>query len=937
MKPENAKNNRKQIVVASIFSGIDLFLFGCIKAGMFPGFQVERNVFAALMSAANFKNPDGSPVIEFFNIAEDEYKFRKEQSDDIVAKSDGEYIRTKEIQEVSGQEIRAAIEAKYGKDVIIILIGGPPCQDFTNMNKKRNTTETGRNYLIFEFLRILEELNPDVALMEEVPDLMQKEFKDIFDQFISTAQTLPYQFASQEMCSLHYGGRQLRWRCVLMFVRNGYKTGPIFPTPDAINVKRVRDFLDIDYFISTQFNGGWKYKDHFMCTLTSGDPSEFVKDGKRFAPSIDDLLLCFDVEKGGYVIPDGIPKGQVRKAIGNAVCASVAYALATTVIDKVLRMRPDGGGYFISIDFNPTGPDDSPSDISQDTSETSGEGPDITPSNGNPVEPDVSAENQVEQKLNLIQSPELSTSANLGIPVSGPAKFYEPGFVLWEGKSLIDGGNIAAILTLKSLNEKTGNMAQLWILTADLNPVVAVKEGKDESVCGKCHFRHHLGGACYVFVGQEPLTVWKAWKNGAYPKLPIQYYTTLTGLPIRFGAYGDPAAIPLNILTELKKYASNNTGYTHQWKSNSASDLKDSCMASVDNPEEYKEAHDMGWRTFRVMKPEEQLLPGEIMCPNLTAGVQCKDCQLCSGNAIEAKNIAIPVHGSRKAKLSQKTTSLPIQLGESPPLKLLSPLRNVCKTDITSKKIDPPKIISSAALQQMEFESLDFDGVWNDLFGYPAVIFHCIIHGRSGHGKSTFAIQLAKYLADNFGNVLYVSGEEGFSSTFKDKFVNNDAGSKFLDVADLRSFEDIIQVIPRAKYHFIFLDSLDTMKIDANKMRKIKSVFSNATLVTISQATKAGQMRGSYEIVHDSDIVVEVINGIAMTTKNRFKKKGMSFNVFQRINPDENANQGISSPEPEELIVSLNKQLEKALAEQNFEVAARLRDQINKINGSDKP
>ena len=73
----------------------------------------------------------------------------------------------------------------------------------------------------------------------------------------------------------------------------------------------------------------------------------------------------------------------------------------------------------------------------------------------------------------------------------------------------------------------------------------------------------------------------------------------------------------------------------------------------------------------------------------------------------------------------------------------------------------------------------------------------------------------------------------------------------FLDVADLRVFDDIIREVPTESYNFIFIDSLDNMKIDADKMKKIRERYKNSALITISQSTKDGKMRGSYEIVHD--------------------------------------------------------------------------------------
>ena len=54
----------------------------------------------------------------------------------------------------------------------------------------------------------------------------------------------------------------------------------------------------------------------------------------------------------------------------------------------------------------------------------------------------------------------------------------------------------------------------------------------------------------------------------------------------------------------------------------------------------------------------------------------------------------------------------------------------------------------------------------------------------------------------------------------------------------------------------------------------------NSALITISQSTKDGKMRGFNQIKHDSDMAVQADNGIATTTKNRFNQKGMILKVF---------------------------------------------------------
>ena len=227
------------------------------------------------------------------------------------------------------------------------------------------------------------------------------------------------------------------------------------------------------------------------------------------------------------------------------------------------------------------------------------------------------------------------------------------GYTIFEGKSPITGDDIIAVITLKSTNIKTGNMASMWILHKDLSPIEASKQGKDESICGMCPHRHNLGGACYVTLFQAPLQVWKSYHKGNYPK--VNDMTIFEGMSVRFGAYGDPNVIPIDILVQLKSVVKNSTSYTHQWKTESDNEsLKAVSMASVDNKEEATLAIENNWRYFRVTNDISDIDKAtEIVCPNTTKGIQCIDCGLCKGNTIKAKNIVIEVHGSKKKKFNE--------------------------------------------------------------------------------------------------------------------------------------------------------------------------------------------------------------------------------------------------------------------------------------------
>ena len=192
------------------------------------------------------------------------------------------------------------------------------------------------------------------------------------------------------------------------------------------------------------------------------------------------------------------------------------------------------------------------------------------------------------------------------------------------------------------------------------------------------------------------------------------------------------------------------------------------------------------------------------------------------------------------------------------------------------------KVMSSKDFLEMKYDALNFRDRWGEFFGNPSVTFRCAISGMAGNGKTTFAIQFAKYLALHHGRVIYISSEEGFSKTLKDK-LNLDGGScDNLFIADLKTAEEIRETVKPEDYNFIFIDSLDKMQIDANELNRLREHYTNSALVTISQSTKDGKMRGSYQIVHDSDIEVEVVNMEAITKKNRFNEKDRKFPVMPK-------------------------------------------------------
>lgn len=235
------------------------------------------------------------------------------------------------------------------------------------------------------------------------------------------------------------------------------------------------------------------------------------------------------------------------------------------------------------------------------------------------------------------------------------------GYVIWRGRSLLNGDPIVAIALTHSNNRKTGDMAQTYILREDLDPVTSAKTGADIAICGMCPQRPFLKGKCYVTLIRGPLGVYKAFKAGKYPLMaPGMVGQLLVNRHVRLGAYGDPAAVPASVWESLTRFAAGWTGYTHQWQvpmdAEHLERINALCMASVDSPEQALEAKGQGLRYFRSRLASEPKLPGEFICPaSNEAGKAktCSQCGACDGSARPARaSPVIILHGVRAPRLT---------------------------------------------------------------------------------------------------------------------------------------------------------------------------------------------------------------------------------------------------------------------------------------------
>ena len=117
---------------------------------------------------------------------------------------------TKDVREVTGKEILEATGLKK----IDLVAGCPPCQGFSSLTSKYKKDDP-RNDLVLEMARVIEELRPEMVMMENVSGITNRG-KPILDEFVSRLESLGYVVNMGVLQMADYGVPQSRKRFILL-------------------------------------------------------------------------------------------------------------------------------------------------------------------------------------------------------------------------------------------------------------------------------------------------------------------------------------------------------------------------------------------------------------------------------------------------------------------------------------------------------------------------------------------------------------------------------------------------------------------------------------------------------------------------------------------------------------------------------------------------
>lgn len=176
------------------------------------------------------------------------------------------------------------------------------------------------------------------------------------------------------------------------------------------------------------------------------------------------------------------------------------------------------------------------------------------------------------------------------------------------------------------------------------------------------------------------------------------------------------------------------------------------------------------------------------------------------------------------------------------------------------------RAVSVMALLTKKRKMIAIDGQWKALLGEPELSGVWFVWGPSANGKTTFVLQLCKYLT-KFARVAYNSLEEGDSESIANAFrtVGMEAVKSRIVLLDREPIDELTERLKRPKSpDIIVLDSLQYSGLTYPQYKAFKNELRKKLLILISHANgREPAGRTAKTIRYDADIKIRVEGYVA--------------------------------------------------------------------------
>src|SRR5699024_632200 len=148
--------------------------------------------------------------------------------------------------DITNSTIKNQIIEEAEKLNVNMIIGGPPCQGFSNKGKKLGL-EDPRNFLFLEYLDIVNKVQPELFIIENVKTMLTASNGYFIEEIKSRINKLGYVLNYDVLNSSHYGVPQIRERAILLAHKNQFLKFP----EKSLNITTVRDAISDLSFVES--------------------------------------------------------------------------------------------------------------------------------------------------------------------------------------------------------------------------------------------------------------------------------------------------------------------------------------------------------------------------------------------------------------------------------------------------------------------------------------------------------------------------------------------------------------------------------------------------------------------------------------------------------------------------------------------------------------
>lgn len=166
-------------------------------------------------------------------------EFVEEAQNTYRANHPNTYLDTRDIRDIKPEDILKITGLKKGQ--LDLFDGSPPCCAFSTSGKREKGWNQEREYsdgkiqrienLFFEYIRILNGLQPKCFIAENVSGLVKGTAIGYFKEFLQEMKSCGYKVKAELLNAKWLGVPQSRERIIFMGVRDDLNKEPIYPSP----------------------------------------------------------------------------------------------------------------------------------------------------------------------------------------------------------------------------------------------------------------------------------------------------------------------------------------------------------------------------------------------------------------------------------------------------------------------------------------------------------------------------------------------------------------------------------------------------------------------------------------------------------------------------------------------------------------------------------